>query len=99
MSRNFREDAPMMACSLKADRMAPLSNQASSVAHRGSTAGLAKHGREIARGAEAAVQCDLRHRSGRVSQQDLGPLDAFANVIAMRRHTERLLERPSEMGR
>ena len=42
-------------------------------------------------------QCDIRHRFRTIRQQYLGALNASLHMVLMRRNSERLLERPTEM--
>src|SRR5215475_11789969 len=58
---------------------------------------MAKRRREGARFAEAELEGDLGHRAGRLCQQRLGAFDAAADVIAVWRNAERLLEGAAEI--
>src|SRR5262245_49214854 len=73
------------------------SGEASVIRRRGQPGRLAKRRRERAGLAEADRQSDIGHRWLWLGQQHLGPLDPAIVVISVRRQSEGLLERPTEV--
>src|SRR3982074_66146 len=75
------------------------SSQAAVIRGRGLPGRLAECGGERTGLAESDRQSDIGHRELRLGPERLGVLDASAIVISMRRHPQRLLERPAEIVR